>query len=104
MSHKYYAGWLYANLDEREFLKELGVFGPMIYDNSAWNGANDVIKNNKSGTISHCYCTEETLNKLHNHYQEWWEENYIYYDEVKSKYPNNHFSKVSKEWVKARDL
>ncbi len=91
---KYYGGWLYANKDEYDELKEIGVFGPMIYtpDEGEITKALE-----KEGSISQCYCNHKSLLKLQKRYEEVWRTKYPYWtsDNV---YP--HFSEVSKEKIK----
>ncbi len=44
MSKKYYRGWLYANIDDYDALRALGVFGPMIYIPSDRNSVNKALE------------------------------------------------------------
>lgn len=88
---KYYGGWLYADKDEKQKLINLGVFGPM-----EWSPDNGKITKalGKTGNLSHCYCDEETLQKLDKEYGEMWRTKYPHYAEYPSKYPSEHFSEM----------
>lgn len=90
---KYFAGWLYADEKEISKLKELGVFGLMV-----WKSDNGKITKalGKTGTLSHCYCNEETLAKLDELYGELWRTKYPHYNKYPSKYPSEHFSEIRK--------
>jgi hypothetical protein len=89
----YYGGWLYTDENERQELLDLGVFGPMI-----WTPDNGPITTalGKTGNMSHCYCSEETLHKLDDKYGEMWRTKYPHYDEYPSKYPSDHFSIIKR--------
>ncbi len=99
-----YAGWLYADPEEYDTLRDLGVFGPMIYEDfSSNNQSHPLINFSKQGTICHCFCTKEVLMVLVERYKKWWSENYIHYDEVDQlDYPIARFTKVSTNWLKQR--
>lgn len=88
---KYYGGWLYTDKDERQELIALGVFGPM-----EWRPDNGKITKalGKTGTLSHCYCNKETMQKLDEKYGEMWRTKYPHYAEYPSKYPSGHFSEM----------
>ena len=97
---KYYGGWLYADEDEKPKLIGLGVFGPMI-----WSPDDDKITKalGKTGTMSHCYCDEVTLQRLDTEYSEMWRTKYPHYQwvlekygESQAKYPSAHFSEIKK--------
>lgn len=88
---KYYGGWLYTDKDEKQKLINLGAFGPM-----EWRPDNGKITKalGKTGTMSHCYCGKETLQKLDEEYGEMWHTKYPHYAEYPSKYPSEHFSEM----------
>ena len=94
MDKKYYGGWLYADRSEYDELREIGVFGPMIYtpDNGSITKALE-----KEGNIAYCYCDSETLLKLQDRYEEVWRTKYPYWtpDNI---YP--HFGEMSKKQIK----
>jgi len=93
MSKKYYGGWLYANKNEHNELRKMGIFGPMIYTPSEGNSINEAL--GKAGTIEYCLCDYETLLKLQDKYRELWQTKYPYYDSSVKKttiYPE--FTKI----------
>ncbi len=80
MDKQYYHGWLYANMDDYDALRVLGVFGPMIYTPSEGNSVNRALE--KKGTIGYCLCDYETLLKLQGKYEELWRTKYPHYDNI----------------------
>ncbi len=63
-SYTYFSGWLYANKSEYDRLRDMGIFGPMVYIPNK----SDVY--GKDGRIDYCYCELETLITLKEHYKE----------------------------------
>lgn len=93
-----YAGWLYANKEELEKLKELGVYGPMNWTPDSGSITRAL---GKSGNVSYCLCNEETHKKLQDYYEELWRTKYPHYHLLSLDslaYPS--FSKITEKEAK----
>lgn len=79
MTDKVYSGWLPGNEEDRDALRAIGIFGPMVWRKSDL-GINRYV--GKSGNFEHCLCYESALDRLDEIFQKPWETNHPDYNDA----------------------